>query len=177
MRPVHHMRASLERAAEDALPPGICTARAENGAQPPGIFICSERTILYSNRRFLLAVTRSLVRNGVATRYHMGTIFEVKTALYGSVQAQIECDARGSTHLFLLNVPNSELWRAVVLEEELLAWDVIPAVGSSLPIGSLPTLEETNATILLRRRLAELLLEGKADGLLLTSRNEPQEGP
>ena len=175
MFPVHHMRASLERAAEDALPPGICTARAENGAQPPGIFICSERTILYSNRRFLLAVTRSLVRNGVATRYHMGTVFEVKTALHGSVQAQIECDARGSTHLFLLNVPNSELWRAVVLEEELLAWDVIPAVGSSLPIGSLPTTEETKAQSLLRRRLAELLLEGKADGLLLTSRNEPQD--
>ena len=48
----------------------------------PGIFIyhhLRSHTILYSNQRFVFAVTQNLVNIGVVPRSDLGTVFEIKT--------------------------------------------------------------------------------------------------
>jgi hypothetical protein len=152
-------------------------ARATYGATtktslPPGIFIASTDTILFSNQRFVLAVTQSLVDSGIAPHSALGIVFEITAMRRHHVQARIPPEgvqARVPPGC-LFQIPKSELWRAVVLEQEL-APRYVPAVGSDAFSDAHPlSTAATNEQEWTRGRLAHKFLEGVAHGLLIAPR-------
>ncbi len=158
---------------------------------PPGIFIASPDTILYSNQRFVFVVTQSLVNSGVATHSNLGTVFDIKATRRQSVQAQIPPGWRQALTLTsvltltqavdrepwflpepsLFDVPKSELSRAVVLEQELSP-GYKTAVGMHAFLDATPlSTAVTDEHMWVRGRLAEKFLQGEAHGLLLAPRH------
>ena len=132
-----------------------------NPAPPAEMSTVIEPTL--SCLRFILAVTDSLVRTGAATIDQRGYVFHMTAVLRDDIHAQLEHIVAGSTQPYLLVVPQSELWRAVILEDELPA-GFIPTVGTNITswIGCFHR-EKTRARMTLRQQLAEALIRDNAN--------------
>jgi len=158
--------------AADAARARATYAATTKTSLPPGIFIASTDTVLYSNQRFVLAVTQSLVDSGIAPHSALGIVFEISAMRRHHVQARIPPEgvqARVPPGC-LFQIPKSELWRAVVLEQEL-APRYVPAVGSDAFSDAHPlSTAATNEQEWTRGRLAHKFLEGVAHGLLIAPR-------
>ena len=100
---------------------------------------------------------------GIATCSVFGGCACKPNASLDEKHAQLEHIVAGSTQPYLLVVPQSELWRAVILEDELPA-GFIPTVGTNIVswIGCFHR-EKTRARMALRQQLAEALIRDNAN--------------